>query len=161
MFTGGVFLLGFARQSNCGGNSAALGDCKNFVYEIRLQTKRQKTVFSCIEADEETRNRLRLLGRDHWLGSAHLLAKMNGLGIDLQGPRSVIMVCDTPFDNVPRCWFGRAPLSHAVAYSTGEIGLISPAEFRILDLSRFADLAKLEPGSKIRNDSAAGIGGMR
>lgn len=76
--------------------------------------------------------------------SAKFLAKRGGLQIDRQGPREVIVVCDRAYDNVPQRLLWRAPMTHAVGYSTGETGLISPEEFAQLDRREFIDLSTME-----------------
>lgn len=140
----GILLPAFAPPPNCGGNSAALSDCRNFVLEIRIWMHEMNgAAFVYEEADQETRRRLQLLGQDHWLGAARLLAQVNGVRVDSESPKTVIMACDMAFDNVPRRWFGKAPMRHAVAYSTGDVGLISPEEFQELDLNGFTDLRTL------------------
>jgi hypothetical protein len=137
-----VVLPALARVSNCGGNTRALHDCRTFVLVLRIwDVDHNGANFQYSETDSETREWLRLLGRK--LGSARLLAKLQGVRFDPKGTKSVIMVCDTPFDNVPQRRFRRAPFAHAVAYSTGEVGLLSPTEFQRMDLSEFTDLATI------------------
>jgi len=64
--------------------------------------------------------------------------------------RRILIVCDKAYTNgtsafindfVNRFW--HAPLAHAVGYSDGTVGLISPAEFAALDLSHFKRLDEL------------------
>jgi hypothetical protein len=75
--------------------------------------------------------------------------------VDTAADKRIIMVCDHPYDNVPQRIFGRAPMAHAVAYSTGETGLISPEEFGRLNLSRFIDLQTLTETTKVEPDGEA------
>jgi hypothetical protein len=56
---------------------------------------------------------------------------------------------------MPQRIFGRAPVTHAVAYAIGEIGLISPKEFARLNLSGFSDLQMLAVKTKMKADGAA------
>ena len=46
-------------------------------------------------------------------------------------------------------------MAHAVAYSNGETGLISPEQFARLDLSGFVDLQSLAVTGKVEPDGAA------
>ena len=75
--------------------------------------------------------------------------------VDAAADKRIIMVCDHPYDNVPQRIFGRSPMAHAVAYSTGESGLISPAEFVQLDLSAFIDLQMLTETTRVESDGPA------
>jgi hypothetical protein len=75
-----------------------------------------------------------------WIRSAKILANVHGVRIDPAAPRQIVVVCDRAFDNVPDYLLWPSPMAHAVGYSTGESGLISPEEFKRLDLSGFVDL---------------------
>jgi hypothetical protein len=52
--------------------------------------------------------------------------------------RKVLIVSTSAFTDLPTSIFFKAPPAHAVGYSDGSVGLISPAEFLRLDLSTFA-----------------------
>jgi len=73
--------------------------------------------------------------------------KIGHVRINPKEPKSLVMVCDCAYDNVPQRIFGRAPMRHAVLYSTGQVGLISPDEFAKLDLSDLVDLRTLTASS--------------
>lgn len=132
------------RPTNCGGNSAALAACHGYVKILQLWTAGHKGQSFRFElAGEETRRHLSELVGSPWLRSARLLAKLDNVRVDPAFEKSIIMVCDRAYDNVPERIFGRSPMAHAVAYSTGEIGLISPEDFARLDLEGFIDLQAL------------------
>jgi hypothetical protein len=101
--------------------------------------------FSFADASDEQREQLAMLLRSHWLDSARFLVALQAIQADGGGHCRVIVACDTPYRNVPRPWFGLAPPTHAVAYSDGTSGLISPDEFAALDLSKFVPMDELYP----------------
>lgn len=72
--------------------------------------------------------------------------------ITIEG-RQVVAVCDKPFDNVPRRFFGKAPLTHAIAFADGTTGLISSEEFSKLDLAGFVDVKAIQRISSQTNNS--------
>lgn len=138
----------FARPSNCGGNSAALTVCSHFALVVEFwNDDHPGEVFVLDESDADLREQLSELPGTSWLHSAKLLAKRGDLRIDRHGPREVIVVCDRTYDNVPQRLFWRAPMTHAVGYSTGGTGLIDTDEFARLDLGKFIDLRTIESGS--------------
>jgi len=75
--------------------------------------------------------------------------------VDPTADKQIIVVCDRAYDNVPQRMFGRSPRAHAVAYSTGDTGLISPEEFARLDLSGFMDLQTLAQTTRVEPDGPA------
>ena len=136
--------------SNCGGNSVALAACKHFVIVLELwQDDHFGRAFSISEADAETRRQLTMPCGADWIRAARLLAIVEDVRIDPAGDKRIVIVCSRAYDNVPRHAFFRAPATHAVAYSTGETGLISITEFANLDLARFVDLQMIDAKNAI------------
>ena len=64
--------------------------------------------------------------------------------------RAVVIVCESEFDNVPKSsWsFGRKYPAHAVGYSDGKSGLVSPGEFTNLSMVGFVSLGNLLTNSE-------------
>src|SRR5262245_12255001 len=77
--------------------------------------------------------------------NSRVLVRNNAFEPERDG-RLIVAVCDTDFDNVPQptLWnaYKRTP-AHAVAYADGTRGLISPKQFRKLDLSGFIPAKEL------------------
>jgi hypothetical protein len=96
-------------------------------------------------ATAEQRKELAELTHYFWIPSARFLVSTASMSERESQPRRVIVVCDTPYSNVPRRWIGSAPPAHAAGFSDGSAGLISPAEFAALDRSLFAFLDVLYP----------------
>jgi hypothetical protein len=67
------------------------------------------------------------------LGDARILVAPEVV-VGVPPGKTVVAVCDTPFDNVPRRWIEKASPTHAVAYADGSAGLLTLDEFRRLDL---------------------------
>ena len=89
------------------------------------------------------------IDRPNWLRKATILVTTSPVTItDDQQGGAIVAVCDRPFDNVPERMFGKAPLTHAVAYADGTTGLLSVDEFQRLDLSQFVDVRTI-PGKKV------------
>jgi hypothetical protein len=138
------------KRSNCGGNSAALAACKGYVTVLQLwAVDHDGQRFQIGQADKQTRSELESLPGAAWIRSARLMARVNDVRVDVAAERRIIMVCDHAYDNVPHRILGKSPMAHAVAYSTGETGLISPEEYARLDLSGFVDLQTLAGRTKV------------
>jgi hypothetical protein len=140
------FAFPFIKQSsNCGGNSAALSSCSSYAAILGLwSVDHPGQLFSYEMASTDVRRELAKVP-SHWIPPPHrFLAKLRQVRIDPKGSKAILMVCDDAYDNVPQRMFGRGPMSHAVAYSTGDVGLISPDEFARLDLRDFTDLRTLD-----------------
>ena len=141
------------QRSNCGGNSAALAACDGYIKVLQLWAAgHDGQRFHLAQADSATRHELGLLHRASGLRSARLLARLADVRVDPTADRRIIMVCDRPHSNVPQRVFGSSPMTHAVAYSTGETGLISPEEFARLDLTGFVDLQTLAEATNDEQD---------
>jgi hypothetical protein len=142
-----------ARPTNCGGNSAALAACRDIVLSFRaIALDMGDKPVSISNLSDEDRKVFRSVAGISWLHQSRVLVVRGTVTLGQEAPREIIAVCDTPFDNVPRRMFGRAPLTHAVGYSDGSAGLISVQEFHRLDLSRFIDVRtivnpKVEPSA--------------
>jgi hypothetical protein len=144
-----------ARPANCGGNSAALAACRNIALSFRMiSLDGTDKPMSISNLSGEERESFRVVIGMSSLPGSKLLVVAGPLVLSEERPREIVAVCDTPFDNVPRRIFGRAPLTHAVAYSDGSTGLISVQEFRRLDLSGFIDV-KTIPTARIETNGAA------
>ena len=67
--------------------------------------------------------------------------------------RDVIIVCEREYDNVPKpsIWnFYHKNPAHAVGYSDGTIGLITPGEFQALDLTGFVSAVNVATNSEFK-----------
>jgi hypothetical protein len=125
--------------SNCGGNSAALTACGG--YASLLQFWEQGHPGEVFEYDAAGPERTRLAGED-WVRSARFLAKRT---VEPSGPKQIVIVCDHAYDNVPQGVLWKSPMAHAVGYSTGTTGLISPSEFAQVDMNDFVELRETAP----------------
>lgn len=83
----------------------------------------------------------------NWLPQAHFLVSYAPL-VAGSAERRVIIVCDTPYTNVPQHRFFSAPPTHAAGFSDGTTGLITPTEFSALDRKSFVALDELYPAKK-------------
>lgn len=145
---GAVLLPLFARSSNCGGNSAAQAACRTiFIYnELAVDTNAGN--FDLAQLDAVDRTNLFETATSHWTPNA-------GYWLRTNRPREVaskyvVVVCDIAYSNVPQptVWnLYRETPAHAVAYSDGKVGLISPAEFKKLDLGGFISVTAMATNS--------------
>jgi hypothetical protein len=144
-----TWLIGIAavgKTSNCGGNSAALGQVYYIAILARLGAMESEDhSFRFTEVSSEEREELARNSHNHWVKTARFLVSTDPVFEEETQGRRIIVVCDTPYRNVPQRWIGSAPPTHAVAYSDGSCGLISTAEFAALDLSKFRPLDELYP----------------
>jgi hypothetical protein len=147
MVVGASFVLpalARGRAFNCGGNSAALSECKSIVeclQTIALERGGETVVVTNLSASE--RENFRLLPGMSWLQDAKVLVTRAPVSAERNRAKQIVAVCDRAFDNVPRRSSGRPPMTHAVAYSDGSTGLISMEEFQLLDLSQFVDVRNI------------------
>lgn len=141
-----LILSAWSPPSNCGGNSAALAEVSQIAMVARIgAVTSSNDSFSFAVASGEQREQLAMLSRSHWSDSSRILVSLQPIRADVGEQCRVIVACDTPYRNVPQSWFGLAPPAHAVAYSDGTSGLISPDEFAALDLSKFVPMDELYP----------------
>jgi hypothetical protein len=87
----------------------------------------------------------RRVARNHWVPGARFLVNTAPVTDAALTQHQVVIVCDTPYSNVPQRRFIKAPPTHAVGYSDGSIALISPAEFNKLNKASFVPLDTLYP----------------
>jgi hypothetical protein len=165
-----ILLPALGRSSNCGGNSAALAKCRSVaVCLFVVSMDRGYKSVSITELSATERENFDQLGSSIWIGDAKILVTRATVRfdskifdaqatflVDKPNGRVIVSVCDTPFDNVPRRMFGRAPFAHAVAYADGSSGLISVEDFRRLDLSGFVDVRTLWENRVEPNSAATG-----
>lgn len=146
LLTGAAMLPLFPQVNNCGGNSAALAQVQVIALVAQFGTlDAPEQGFRFAAPNEEYREQLAGLARNHWLTKARFLVTTAPIFSQEKEPRRIIAVCDTPYRNVPERWIGSAPPTHAVAFSDGHEGLIFPAEFAALDRSTFVPLDELYP----------------
>lgn len=141
VFVVGALLPALRLPSNCGGNTAASSACRAYVLAARISiSDRSDSAFNFETAAEDDRtemlDRLRRKSRT-WLRNAGFYVRMGEFAVGPDAPKEIVVMCATPFDNVPQRRFGRAPMAHAVGYSNGKCGLISPEDFSQLELSEF------------------------
>ena len=104
----------------------------------------QTVLFNIERLTANDRSCLAELPGRNWLRKAHYLVRVGDIrAAKTIHSRTIVIVADYPYDNVPERIIGHAPLAHAVGYSTSETGLISVQEFSRLDLTQFVDLNTL------------------
>jgi len=132
-----------ARTSNCGGNSYALAACKQVVLYLQTTISTNALSFNPSLLDSFDQTNLFSVANSHWTVGAGYLVRTNNFQPAAQ--RQIIAACDTVYDNVPQptLWnFYRRNPMHAVAFSDGTTGLISPIQFTEIDLGNFLDLTR-------------------
>lgn len=144
-----------ARSTKCGGNSAALVACRDVVRSLRtISLDRGGKPLSVTNLSGPEREYFRSVPGLSWLPGSRVLIAAGPVTLEQDRPREVLVVCDTPFNNVPRRPFRRAPFAHAVGYSDGTVGLVSVQDFRRFDLSHFVDVKNIAD-TKIEPNGAA------
>lgn len=139
----------FTKASNCGGNSAALNLVTTYVNMTVIETMdTPKPAFNVLTATPDQRRQIAQSGYSHWISQAHFLVSTKPFVPRSDEPRRVVIVCDTPYSNVPRRRFFESPRTHAAGFSDGTTGLISPKEFASLDRSTFIAIDDLFPEAK-------------
>lgn len=144
-----IALIGFpllARPSNCGGNTAALYNCKQILTYARMFGDTNTFPPDANQMPPEERDEFFKLGKNHWTGVAQYWVRTNGW--DSRNHTQIVVFCEKAFGNVPQPTLGnlytRNP-AHAVGFANGTAGLISPGAFAQIDKNDFASLSDLEP----------------
>jgi hypothetical protein len=144
VLAGMIVLFAHARVSNCGGNSAALSACAVSMMELDMAADAIGQFTNINQLPEEERIAFVRDSQSLWNPGAKTLVRTN---INLKGvSKQILLVCDTPFNNVPQptIWNGfRHNPAHAVGYSDGSTGLITPEQFKEINLSEFIDASLL------------------
>jgi hypothetical protein len=129
--------------TNCGGNTAAIWNVRQYYLVVEMAaTSRPNHRFTIASATPQEREELAAVARGPWIGGAHYLASTQPYHAGAGGPRRLLIVCDTPFRNVPRRLIPSTP-THAAAYSDGTVALISVSEYAALDHSELIPLDQL------------------
>ena len=132
------------RPTNCGGNSAALSACRGVVLAFQtVALDRGDRPFRVVDLSEAERENFRSPICMSWLPGARLLVTPEAISITQGEPKRIVAVCDRAYDNVPQHRFWKAPMTHAVGYSDGSVGLMPLAVFQHSDFSHFVDVATI------------------
>jgi hypothetical protein len=141
---GAALLPLLARPSNCGGNSYALAACKKILAFDRLGGGANGPAFDLVQLDAVDQTNFVFTVANHWTPDAGYWLRTNFP--NNPAAKQIVVVCDRAYDNVPQptVWnlYHRNP-AHAVGYSDGTTGLITPVEFSGLDRSGFVSLTAL------------------
>jgi hypothetical protein len=141
----GVFLPAISTPSNCGGNSAALSVCRMCALTVRMGFDGGQGTFDIHNPPEANKSELINICSNHWIPDANFLIKTN-VSLDAEH-KTVIIVCDHRYSNVPQPTFWndyRKNPAHAVGYSDGSTGLITPKQFSELNLAEFIQITRLQ-----------------
>jgi hypothetical protein len=141
----GTLIAASSGRTNCGGNNAALsrvGEIAMIVLNGAANSPNRS--FDYKPANPEEVRMLSEASQYHWCPGARFLVTTDPVTTN-DAKQRVIVVCDTPYRNVPQRLFGKAPPTHAAAYSDGTTRLISCEEFAGLDRSKFVPLDELFP----------------
>ena len=146
---GAMLLPVWTTPSNCGGNSAALAAVNSYVtVTVVAAMDNPDRTFNPKAMTPEWRTQISHLPGADWVRHAHFLVSTVSFVPRSTEPRRVVIVCDTPYTNVPRQRFFRSPPTHAAGFSDGTTGLISPKVFAALDRSTFVAIDELYPEEK-------------
>jgi hypothetical protein len=126
------------------GNERALKDCE-LEMEIWKSAETNNSSFDFSKLSYEDTRRVLMIG---WQLDAQ--AKTNFLWQTNKTKREIVIVCGKEFDNVPASFwtFYLNYPAHAVGYSDGSAGLISPEQFTNLNLTGFVSLSNLATNSE-------------
>lgn len=134
-FSEGVLI----HRTNCGGNSAAESNCRSIALTALVEGSDSNNVFDIEHASKETQTDIARAERDFWTSGAKYLVRIGPIHTG-HDTHEIVVVCDTAYGNVPQpsIWnLHRRTLRHAVGYSDGSIGWLTPAEFSDLNRSNF------------------------
>lgn len=138
---GAILLPAFTPASNCGGNSAAIDACRTIFTVTGWATNTNGSGLDLTQLDAVDRTNLLSAATTHWTPGAGYWLRTNGR--EPGAAKCIAVVCDATYSNVPQptMWnFYRKTPAHAVAYSDGTFGLISPSEFQALHRNGFVSV---------------------
>jgi hypothetical protein len=126
------------------GNKFALAFCKTQIW-IGKNAETNSPNFDFSKLSHEDKRRTLLLGYTFaaWIRTNFVWQNSNA-------NRQIIIVCGKEFDNVPMLFwtfYTKTP-AHAVGYSDGTTGLISPAQFTNLNLNGCVSFSSLAANSE-------------
>ena len=151
MVVGGM-LFPRVTATNCGGNSAALTAVHSYVsMTIVAAMDNPDRAFNPMAMTPDQRSQISNLPGASSNRHTHLLISKIPFVPRSSEPRRVVIVCDTPYTNVPQ---RPSPPTHAAGFSDGTTGLISPKEFAALDHSTFVAIDELFPAEKRPTETA-------
>ena len=136
-FTNGLLV----RSSNCGGNSYARTRCQNIALSARVAAGDSGDIFDFTKLSEQQRMEL-AYADDFWTPDAKYLLDGGPMKMG-PGTHELLVVCDTPYGNVPQPTFWnlhRSTLRHAAGYSDGSVGWLTESQFAELKKSNFVEL---------------------
>jgi hypothetical protein len=142
-----------SEKTNCGGNGYALTACAYFTTAAEIVGQENHSRFEMGKMTKSEGKALQILAKEAWgVRNGDFLVKTN-FPLGTTNNRQVVVLCLREFANIPRptIWnfFHQNP-AHAVGYSDGTTGLVSPTEFQSLDLSGFASAANLATNSEFK-----------
>jgi hypothetical protein len=126
------------------GNARMLLWTKALQIDLKAATTNSPS-FDFYQTPQETQQKILRLGYNF-----HFWFKTNFSWAN-NSNRQVIIICEREYDNVPKpaLWnFYRKNPAHAVGYSDGTAGLISPEQFTNLNLNGFVSLSSLATNSE-------------
>ncbi len=154
----GMFLTDrLTRTSNCGGNSATMSSCCTIMLDLQLASENLGNQFNVGQLSQESKADITRSATNYWIVRGKILLRTNITTVG--GSNQIMVVCDAAYDNVPQptIWnhYKKNP-AHAVGYSDGRVGLISPNEFKKLNLAEFVDASLLatNEAAKVAKGSA-------
>jgi hypothetical protein len=129
-------------RRNCGGNTRVLFDVRLYLDFVDGEADDGPDQgFRVAAASPGLQRELADLAHD--IHPARFLVTPTFYRPSVLVPRMIIIVCDTPYENVPQpIWLPGTP-RHAAGYSDGSVSLISVAEYQALNLSSFRPLDEL------------------
>ncbi len=140
----GLILPAIITVTNCGGNSAALSQVKGIFLIAQASTREASdTSFAWSGLDPDARASLAMYTHLRWSRNARFLVYTGPIAWDDTQSSRPIVICDTPFNNVPRHWFWSAPMTHAAAFTDGSTRLMSVGEYARLDLNDYIAVDQL------------------
>ena len=139
-----LFLFLGNGSTNCGGNSAALSHVSSVAGYVKSFMPGSSDELAGMDRKlVDDRDRLASYAKTHWLRSARFLVSRKALFARTTEARTILVLCDTAYRNVPRLMIGQSPPTHAAAYTDGSTTLITEQEFSRLDRSDFIPLDAL------------------
>lgn len=141
------------RVSNCGGNSAALSNCRSYAQGAFVSGYYHSDRVFNVERSSMRDSLLDIAADTGWIGDGEYLVRTGDVLIG-DDRKEILIVCDKAFTNVPERLWRSNPPTYAAGLADGSAVLLSVDEFESLDLGSFISGSRL---NEEHNKSAQAI----
>lgn len=120
------------------GMGSSKGVCKSYILLLRIESQKQHELSSINQLKPKTHQEILEILDDyhHGYGQFNYYIKEDIINLD-KTKKEIFIVCEKAFSKQEGSRIYNGPKYHVVAYNDGYTGLITPEEYKKIDLSKF------------------------